>query len=220
MKVLYLFLLSFPLSSFSKDTNEVGYHAGISWLEDADVLSDLWPEFHDWALKYQKVYSTLEEKYDRMKVWAQNHQLIERHNNEDPPHSYTLGHNQFSDMTHEEFKEYFRLGEFSVGVPESFRGKASADEIPTFEEDESNLRGIASSRKLQAEKKRPKEFDWRKHHAVASVKDQGACGSCWAFSATGAIEGSMAVNGHGLTSLSVEELVDCDSSEKGCRGGL
>lgn len=79
MKVLYLFLLSFPLSSFSTDTNEVGYHAGISSLEDADVLSDLWPEFHDWALKYQKVYSTLEEKYDRMKVWAQNHRKFLLH---------------------------------------------------------------------------------------------------------------------------------------------
>jgi C1A family cysteine protease len=149
-------------------------------------------------------------------------ELIEQHNNAEPTHSYTLGHNQFSDMTHEEFKERFRLGEFSLGVPEGMRGNSYVrNKIPLFEEDEANLRGITSSRKLQAEKKRhPKEFDWRKHHAVSSVKDQGACGSCWAFSATGAIEGSMAVNGFGLHSLSVEELIDCDSSDKGCRGGL
>lgn len=126
-------------------------------------------------------------------------------------------------MTHEEFKERFRLGEFSLGVPEEgMRGNSNVrNKIPLFEMDEANLRGITSSRKLQAEKKHhPKEFDWRKHHAVSSVKDQGACGSCWAFSATGAIEGSMAVNGFGLHSLSVEELIDCDSSDKGCRGGL
>jgi hypothetical protein len=137
----------------------------------------------------------------------------------DPMPSYTLGHNEYSDMTHDEFKEYFYLGEYSPGVPDAVFGKPKTQKsgfIPDFEE--SLLRGSVARRRL--DDALLTEKDWRTEGAVMTVKNQGKCGSCWAFSATGAIEGSMYVNGYTPKNLSVEELVDCDKSELGCSGGL
>jgi len=62
-------------------------------------------------------------------------------------------------------------------------------------------------------------FDWRDKNAVTYVKAQGQCGSCWAFSATEAIESAVALGGGGLTELAPEQIVDCDTTDQGCNGG-
>jgi C1A family cysteine protease len=127
--------------------------------------------------------------------------FIEAHNHQEPAPSYTLGHNQFSDLTVEEYKDYNKLGEYSPGM--------LMDRVPKPQPE--------MARKL---KDLPTEVDWVKGGAVVPVKNQGMCGSCWAFSAIVAIEGAHYLDTEELVSLSEQELVDCDKLDAGCGGGL
>ncbi|KAL0869363.1 hypothetical protein ABMA27_007612 [Loxostege sticticalis] len=110
--------------------------------------------------------------------------------------TYTV--NRFTDLTQEEFSSKY------LGLKPSLR---DANQVPMPE---------AKIPKVDV----PEAFDWRTYGAVTPVKDQGSCGSCWAFSVTGNIEGQWKIQTGDLISLSEQELVDCDKLDHGCNGGL
>ncbi len=156
--------------------------------------------FSSFRETFAKKYSTPEEMEYRFTVFASNLEAIERHN-ADNKSSYTLGVNQYTDLTFEEFKAKY-LG-FDADMEES--DKISA---PIF----------TPSNKNSDEQ----EVDWVKKGVVHPVKNQARCGSCWAFASTSALESLYAIKGKGGLDLSEQELVDCSRKygNRGCDGGL
>ena len=127
---------------------------------------------------------------------------VKRHNN-DPSQNFTKKINQFSDLTPEEFNQ---------------------KHMPIYLEDHwTSKNGCVMFVPKGDENELPDSLDWREHGAVTEVKDQGQCGSCWSFSATGAMEGAWATSQGDLLSLSEEQLVDCafgrDYGNYACNGG-
>jgi hypothetical protein len=130
--------------------------------------------------------------------FANNHDMIELHN-ANKENTYQLGHNQFSHMNFDEFKEYVHLGL----------------DIPAYETASANV--LEANQNLTA---LPASVDWTTNGAVTGVKDQGNCGSCWSFSATGALEGAYKIKYGTLISFSEQNLVSCDTIDSACNGGL
>ena len=129
------------------------------------------------------------------------------HNNQMPPPSFTLGHNEFSDMTQEEFQAHFSLGPHGTvkdGTLQAAASKETAEQVL----------------EAMSELELPDYVNWVQMGAVTPIKNQGACGSCWAFSTTGALEGAKAIKTGELVSLSEQNLIDCDKVDLGCMGGL
>jgi C1A family cysteine protease len=119
--------------------------------------------------------------------------------NTDANQNFTMGVNQFTDLTPEEFKMQYVGG---------LKAEVGSYGCKTFTSGASGA---------------PSTMDWRTKGAVTSVKDQGQCGSCWSFSSTGAVEGAWAISKGQLTDFSEQELVDCATGvsygSHGCNGG-
>ena len=153
-------------------------------------------EFMNYVTKFGKDYAEVAEFETRMALFNAAAAKIEALNAENS--SYVAGHNHMSDWTEEEYRSMLGLV-----VPED------------HEVDETAWEGTPNST----------GFDWRtdSRHALTDVKDQGQCGSCWAFSATETLESAYILAGNDMVVLAPQELVDCSKgllSNHGCNGGM
>jgi C1A family cysteine protease len=160
--------------------------------------NDEWKQFTHFQDRFSKKYENIEELQTRFQIFRHNLRDIVIHNL-DQTQNFTMGVNQFTDLTPEEFKSQWVGG---------LKTQVGSYGCKTFT---SGASGV------------PATVDWRNKGAVTSVKDQGQCGSCWTFSATGAIEGAWAISKGQLVDLSEQELVDCATGvsygSHGCNGG-
>jgi len=174
------------------------------------VAGGMWKAFHStkvneisaetksawnlWKSQYQKGYGSESEETYRISVFDSNLKIVSAHNASGQ--TWTMAANKFADLTSEEFTAQYK-GWSKAAAPRnesSFTGAEVADSM-----------------------------DWTTKGAVTGVKNQGQCGSCWAFSATGGMEGGYFQKTGKLVSLSEQQLVACSKTSggnMGCKGGL
>jgi cathepsin L len=150
--------------------------------------------FDDFKERFGRHYATQYEHDYRLKVFNENMALIDAENAKNK--SYTLGITNFADLTSAEFRSQYLTG---------FVPKVKLASSPVFQ---------APAKFLE-----PDSVDWSTKGAVTPIKNQGQCGSCWSFSTTGALEGASFIAGRGLTSLSEQNILDCDKGGDKCEGG-
>jgi C1A family cysteine protease len=156
-----------------------------------DELKSLWSS---WKIYYGKAYGLAEEAA-RFAIFVENYKYIVQFNGENTDVKLAL--NKFADITSEEFSNIY------AGC---YKNNGKHTKVPgDIEYEVHDL---------------PASVDWRTQGAVTAVKNQGQCGSCWSFSTTGVLEGFYFISKGKLLSFSEQQIVDCDSQDDGCDGGL
>lgn len=156
-----------------------------------EELKSLWSS---WKIYYGRAYSIAEEAA-RFAIFVENYKKVIQFNSEND--DVKLAMNKFADITAEEFSNIHSGGYRNNGQNKIVPADIDATVIDL-----------------------PASVDWRTQGAVTPVKDQGQCGSCWTFSTTGALEGLYFINKGKLLSFSEQQIVDCDTKDQGCSGGL
>jgi cathepsin L len=152
--------------------------------------------FQGFKSTHARSYSSTLEEQERFAVFRANVDKIRHHNSE--AHSWRMDLNEYADLSPAEFKE--RMTCLHADRPRPHLSSPAR----------LNLSNV------------PDAVDWVAAGAVTPVKNQLSCGSCWAFSTTGSVEGAWFKAKNQLVSLSEQQLVDCSSAEgnAGCNGGL
>ena len=155
--------------------------------------------FREFKSTHLKAYANEAEEATRFKNFVRNMKKAEVMQAANP--LAVFGANHFADMSEAEFAKKIHGAKYFANAKAKSTKKVAAP--------------LAERMSAAGEK-----VDWREKGAVTPVKNQGSCGSCWAYSATGSIEGAWAVAGNPLTAVSEQELVACDTTDGGCDGGL
>jgi C1A family cysteine protease len=154
-------------------------------------------EFLEFQRKYNKIYQTKAEFDHRFQIFEENmakaKELTKKNNG-----SAKFGITKFSDMSHEEFSALYLMSNYTRMNPR-----------PTAK--------TVFTQKVGAPD--PTNYDWSTTGYTTPVYNQQQCGSCWAFSATETIESYWALAGNAISTLSMEQIVDCDTTDQGCNGG-
>jgi hypothetical protein len=168
--------------------------AGTNFL--ATEITEAEREFINFISTFHRTYGTKEEYNYRLSIFAEVFEDIKAHNAGNS--SYKKGINHFSDMSDYEYKQM-------QGYKPELRTEKRVNTFHILRQDTV-----------------PESVDWNTAGAVTPVKNQGSCGSCWSFSATGALEGMNQIKTGTLISLSEQQLVDCSLSygNLACNGGL
>ena len=170
-----------------------------------DPVATIEARFDRWLATHGKAYACPKERAKRLAIFADNAEFVRVHNEAHAAgkKSHWLGLNHLADLTREEFKHMLGYD-------------ASKKRV------ESSSPPVDAANWEYADVTPPETMDWVSRGAVTPVKNQGQCGSCWAFSTVGAVEGVVAVKTGDLISLSEQELVSCAKigGNNGCKGGL
>ncbi|KAL6655029.1 hypothetical protein ACP70R_005855 [Stipagrostis hirtigluma subsp. patula] len=179
--------------------------------------------FRRWKAEYNKSYPTAEEERRRFRVYARNVRYIDATNGgaEAAGLTYELGETAYTDLTNEEFMAMYTSPATPLTAEDD--GEEVAASMITTRAGPVDAGGHAAASRLPVYfnlSAPPASVDWRRSGAVTPVKNQGRCGSCWAFSTVAVVEGIHKIRTGKLVSLSEQELVDCDTLDHGCAGGI
>ena len=171
------------------------YHQNLGIISNFlnEMKYDYLHEFEQYRKDYNRTYKDVYEHWYRYYIFEENYYHIINHNSEQT--GYTLGVNNFTDRMPNE-------------MPKGYKG------YPHFRNPHNYHFYRIGLNKLNYN-----QIDWRADGQVTNVKNQGQCGSCWAFSAVATIEGAHMRNTSNLVSLSEQDIVDCVPDCYGCGGG-
>lgn len=159
--------------------------------------SYIFSKFQAFLKEHGKSYTTIEEYTARFNVFKANYEKLESFSVK-PGRKHSVGITKFMDLTKQEFRNtYLNL---KVSLLDQLKAKSGKFQVNN--------------------NAAPASFDWRQQGAVGAVKDQGQCGSCWAFSTVANLEGLYHIRNNQSVVLSEQSLVDCDKVDSGCNGGL
>uniref|UniRef100_A0ACD5Y666 Uncharacterized protein n=1 Tax=Avena sativa TaxID=4498 RepID=A0ACD5Y666_AVESA len=175
--------------------------------------------FQRWKAEHSKTYATPAEERRRLRVYAHNIRYIEATNDDAGAGlTYELGETAYTDLTSDEFMAMY------TAPPSPLSSSSDDEDAATIITTRAGPVHASSGHQLQVYMNEsagaPASVDWRASGAVTPVKNQGQCGSCWAFSTVAVVEGIHQIKTGKLASLSEQELVDCDTLDSGCDGGV